>query len=65
MSKPRVYGMTGKYTPNSKMDMWNRQKVYQRGRELAERAEDHAAEARERKALKELEAMKYGKSETV
>ena len=65
MSKARLYGMPGSYTPNSKMDMRHKKKLYQRQREIAERAEEHAAEARERKELKELEAMKYGKSETV
>ena len=49
MSKARVYGMLAGYTPNSKRDMRHRKKVYQRQREIAERAEEHAAEVRERK----------------
>ena len=55
MSKPRVYGMPGSYTPNSRMDMRHKKKVYQRGREIAER---DLQEIRERKELKELERMK-------
>ena len=59
MGKARLYGMPGSYTPNSKMDMRHKKKLYQRQREIAERAEDHAAEARERKAEKELEDIGY------
>ena len=62
MSKARLYGMPGSYTPNSKMDMRHKKNVYQRGREIAER---DMQEIRERRELKELEAMKYGKTETV
>lgn len=57
MSKARLYGMPGSYTPNSKMDMRHRQKVYQRGREIAERDQE---EIRARKELKELERVKFG-----
>lgn len=39
MSKPRLYGMPGSYTPNSKMDMRHRKKAYHRQREIAARAE--------------------------
>lgn len=59
MSKARLYGMPGSYTPNSKMDMRHKKKLYQRQREIAER---DPQEIRERKELKEMEAMKYGKS---
>lgn len=59
MSKARLYGMPGSYTPNSKMDMRHKKKVYQHQREMAERDPE---EIRQRKELKELEAMKYGKS---
>lgn len=63
MSKARLYGMPGSYTPNSKMDMRHKKKVYQRQREIAERDPE---EIMARKELKKLEAMKYGKSaETV
>lgn len=55
MSKPRLYGSPGSYTPNSRMDMRHKKKVYQRGREIAERDPE---EIRNRKELKELEAMK-------
>ena len=55
MSKARLYGMPGSYTPNSKMDMRHKKKLYQRQREIAERDPE---EIRQRKELKELEAMK-------
>lgn len=35
--KPRLYGMNNAYIPNSKADMRHRKKIYQRGREIAER----------------------------
>ena len=47
--------MPGGYTPNSKMDMRHRKKIYERGRVIAER---DPYEARERRELKELERLK-------
>lgn len=37
MSKARIYGMKSSFVPNSKADMRHRKKIYQRGREIAER----------------------------
>lgn len=56
MSKPRLYGMPGSYTPNSRMDMRHKKNIYQRGREIAER---DPYELHERKEMKRLEATKY------
>lgn len=55
MSKARAYGMNRSYIPNSKMDMRHRKKIYQRGREIAER-DPH--EIQERREMKQLERMK-------
>lgn len=49
MGKARLYGMTSAYTPNSKADMRHRKKVYQRGREIAERDPTQISAKRQRK----------------
>lgn len=49
MSKPGLLGMRTSYIPNSKADMRFRKKVYQRGRETAERAQCAAQDRRERR----------------
>lgn len=56
MAKPRKYGMFTTHIPNAKADMRFRKKVYQRGREIAERdiSESRAA----RRERRELERMK-------
>lgn len=59
MSKPKMYGKKTGYVPNAKADMRHHKKVYQRGREIAERdpIESRAA----RREMKQLEKEKgYG-----
>ena len=59
MSKARKLGIKSGYIPNAKADMRFRRKLYQRGREIAQRdPEETRAARRERR---ELEKMKYGK----
>lgn len=55
MSKPRMYGSVGHFTPNNRMDMRRKTKIYQHGRQIAER---DMQEIRERKELRQLEQMK-------
>ena len=55
MSKPRMYGSVWRYTPNNSMDARKKKKVYQHGRQIAER---DMQEIRERKELRQLEQMK-------
>ena len=55
MGNPKMYGINSTFTPNSKMDMLYRRKLYDRGRVIAER---DPSEARERRQMKELERMK-------
>lgn len=56
MSKPRMYGSVGRYTPNNSMDMRRKKKIYQHGRKIAER---DMQEIRERAELKEMEERKH------
>lgn len=56
MSKPRMYGFVGHYTPNNRMDKRNKPKIYQHGRQIAER---DMQEIRERAELKEMEEWKH------
>lgn len=49
MAKARLFGMKTTYIPNSRADMRHRKKVYQRGREIAEKAEAAARVRRERR----------------
>lgn len=49
MAKARLLGMNAAYIPNSKADMRQRKKVYQRNREAAEKAQSAARERRERR----------------
>lgn len=56
MSKPRMYGSVGHYTPNNRMDMRRKTKIYQHGRQIAER---DMQEIRERAELKEMEERKH------
>lgn len=39
MGKPRLYGMPGAYTPNSKADLWRKPKQYARQKKAANRKE--------------------------
>lgn len=55
MAKPRKYGMFTTHIPNAKADMRFRKKVYQRGREIAER---DPQDIRQRRDQKQLERMK-------
>lgn len=56
MAKPRLLGMKSSYIPNSKADMRFKRKVYQRGREIAERDPSESRAAR--REMKQLERMK-------
>lgn len=58
MGKPRKLGMKTAYIPNSKADMRHKKTIYQRGREVAERAERIAHERRDRRELLEVERIK-------
>ena len=55
MAKPRKYGMFTTHIPNAKADMRFRKKVYQCGREIAER---DPQDIRQRRDQKQLERMK-------
>lgn len=55
MAKPRKYGMFTTCIPNANADIRFRKKVYQRGREIAER---DPQEIRQRRELKQMERMK-------
>ena len=55
MSKPKPYGMNRTYIPNSKADMRFRKKVYQRGREIAERDPDETAQRRDKRMDRMME----------
>lgn len=55
MAKPKLFGMRNSYIPNSRADMRLKKKVYQRGREIAER---DPGEIRQRRDMKRLERMK-------
>lgn len=50
MSKAKLYGSQRAYVPNAKADMRYRKRVYQRGREIAERVEQKSRERREDKS---------------
>jgi hypothetical protein len=56
MAKPRKNGMFATFIPNAKADMRFRKKVYQRGREIAEREPYESRAARRER--RELERMK-------
>lgn len=55
MARPKMLGMKKTFVPNSKADMRFKKKVYQRGREIAER---DPYEIHERREMKRLERMK-------
>ena len=55
MAKPRKYGMFTTHIPNAKGGLRFRKKVYQRGREIAER---DPQDIRQRRDLKQMERMK-------
>lgn len=55
MARPKMLGMKKTFVPNSKADMRFKKKVYQRGREIAER---DPYELHERREMKRLERMK-------
>lgn len=54
----RKYGAYAPCTPNRKADERHNRKAFERGRARAFHAEDLKAERRERRIMKELEAMK-------
>lgn len=56
MGKARLIGNQAAYIPNAKADMRRRKKMYQRGREIAER--DPKETRAQRRELRELERMK-------
>ena len=56
MAKPRLLGMKSSYIPNSKADMRFKKKVYQRGREIAERDPGESSVAR--REMQQFERMK-------
>lgn len=52
MSKAKLYGVNSAYIPNAKADMRHHKKVYQRGREIAEREPmETRAQRRERREM--------------
>ncbi len=53
MAKAKLLGMRSAYVPNAKADMRYRKKVYQRGREDAERSAEVKREKRERRGKKD------------
>lgn len=55
MARPKMLGMKKTFVPNAKADMRFKKKVYQRGREIAER---DPYEIHERREMKRLERMK-------
>ena len=59
MSKARKLGIKSSYIPNAKADMRFKRKLYQRGREIAER--DPVETRAQRRERRELEEMKHGK----
>lgn len=59
MGKPRMIGWNSRFVPNSKSDMRFKKKVYQRGREIAER---DPYELHAKREMKQLEEMKRGGS---
>lgn len=56
MAKPNRLGMNKTFIPNSKADMRFKKKVYQRGREIAERDPYELHERREMKRLRRLKS---------
>lgn len=63
MSKPIKYGFQRAYTPNAKADMRFRKKVYQRGREIAERDPRERLREKEVKEMEREKARGYAQSE--
>lgn len=59
MGKARKYGMKSNYVPNAQADRRRRPKIHERHLQTVE--EERIEERRERKMMKELERMKYGK----
>ena len=58
MAKPRKYGMFTTHIPNARADMRFRKKIYQRGREIAEREPiESRAARRERKQLERMKGL--------
>lgn len=57
MGKPRKLGMNKTYIPNDKADMRFRKKIYQHGREIADRDDFHEAR-REEREIERLKQMK-------
>ena len=56
MARPRMLGMKKTFISNAKADMRFKKKVYQRGREIAERDPGESRAAR--REMKRLERMK-------
>lgn len=59
MGKVKIVGMNKSYIPNAKADMRFCKKVYQHGREIAER--DPPSTRAQRQDLKRMEEMKRGR----
>lgn len=58
MGKTKMVGMNKSYIPNAKADMRFHKKVYQHGREIAER---DPVDIRQRRELKQMEELKRGR----
>lgn len=56
MARPKMLGMKKTFVPNSKADMRFKKKVYQRGREIAERDPGESRAAR--REMRQIERMK-------
>ena len=59
MGKARLLGMKTTHIPNSKADMRHRKKIYQRNREVEQRAQAAAWDRRERREKGESVAGEY------
>lgn len=59
MGKARLLGMKTTYIPNSKADMRHRKKIYQRNREVEQRAQIAAWDRMERREKGESVAGEY------
>lgn len=53
MSKPRMIGMKSSYIPNARADMRFNKKLYQRGRDIAERDTDDIKQRRDQKRMED------------
>ena len=53
MAKAKMYGMNKTFIPNHKADMRFRKKIYQRGKEFADRAEERTADREMKNKVKQ------------